>query len=192
MIEGLDRSRKKNISWAVYLLVFLAVLFAMETVDMFFYSPIAVDGRSMVPTLQHGDVLIISKTKEPEINDIIVLNVETDSGTEPFIKRLIAFGGDTVWCEEGVLYREHGEGEGRTVDVLEQSYLTEENAKYTDFDKVNVPKGEVFFLGDNRKLSNDSRYEEIGTVSENNILGVVTEWSLENKGTLTAILGWAV
>ncbi len=192
MLQGLDKRDKNYISWAVYLLVFMVVLFVMETISLFFYSPIAVEGRSMLPTLQSGDVLIISKIKKPQINDIIVLNVDTERGTEPFIKRLIAFGGDAVWCEEGVLYREHGEGENRTVEVLEQSYLTEENLHLTDFAKITVPEGDVFILGDNRKLSNDSRFEEVGTVSEQRIIGVVTDWSLKNKDKLTAVLGWAV
>ena len=48
-----------------------------------------------------------------------------------------------------------------------------------DLKEVVVGEGEVYFMGDNRKHSRDSR--EIGTRKISDVIGVVDEWSINNR-----------
>ena len=57
---------------------------------------IGVDGSSMVPTLHHGDMLILqSLGYKPRQNDVVVLTKESFM-EQPIVKRVIAVGGQTV------------------------------------------------------------------------------------------------
>ena len=62
---------------------------------LFRHSP--VDGTSMVPTLNNGDILIIEELGyTPKQGDIIVAQSPSLGYDEPIVKRIIATGGQTV------------------------------------------------------------------------------------------------
>ena len=84
------------------------------------------------------------------------------------IKRLIAFGGETVDIdfETGTVFV-NGE-------ALDEAYLSDKTIRGGDVQfPLTVPEGCVFLLGDNRTNSGDSRYREIGCVSEDDLIGPV-------------------
>ena len=59
---------------------------------------IGVDGHSMVPTLQHGDRLLVLNSMfydDYQYGDIVILTKETFLSA-PIVKRVIAVGGQTV------------------------------------------------------------------------------------------------
>jgi hypothetical protein len=50
-----------------------------------------------------------------------------------------------------------------------------------------LKENEVFYLGDNRKNSNDSRYSEYGSCTEDQIIGVVGNFAVKIKGVSKSI-----
>ena len=132
----------------------------------FFFRIIQVDGQSMVPTLDHGDKLIVwGAGYQPQRGDVVIVDGYTSYG-KPLIKRVIAMGGDTiridydtgeVWVNEQLLQEDY---------IAEPTYLGYDvQFPYT------VPEGTVFVMGDNRNASLDSRSSYVGCINEKDILG---------------------
>lgn len=134
----------------------------------FFFRIIQVDGRSMVPTLNNGDKLIVwGAGYTPQRGDVVIVDGYTSYG-KPLVKRVIAKGGDTISIdfEEGVV-TVNGE-------VLQEDYIAAPT--YLEFDvqfPYTVPEGTVFVMGDNRNESLDSRSSSVGCIDERDILGKV-------------------
>lgn len=128
---------------------------------------IGVDGSSMVPTLHHGDMLILqSLGYEPRQNDVVVLTKESFM-EQPIVKRVIAVGGQTVDIDytENTVY----------VDgvALDEPYINElmEDLGPESITHAEVPEGSIFVMGDNRNHSSDSRSPRLGVVDERYVLG---------------------
>ncbi len=143
---------------AVLLLSFLIVRFVGQRTEVI--------GSSMVPTLTDGDQLITDKISyrftEPERFDIIVFPHEPDH--EFYIKRVIGLPGETVEIDEdGTIYI-NGE-------VLSEEYGYGETRPQELTGPVELGEGEYFVLGDNREVSLDSRYEEVGKIPRSIIIG---------------------
>lgn len=146
----------------------LAIVFAFLITQ--FIKPTLVRGESMYSTLEEGDYLIINrmayKFGEPDRGDIIVFksNLQQDDGTsKDLVKRIIGVGGDTVKIENSKVYVNGTE--------LDETYIDDQITE-GNVDTV-VPEGTVFVLGDNRDISLDSRYEQVGFINESDILGKV-------------------
>ena len=161
-----EKIKKEILEW---IKVFaLAIVFAFVITQ--FIKPTLVRGDSMYSTLEEGDYLIINrmayKFKEPQRGDIIVFksDLQQDDGTtKDLVKRVIGIPGDTVKIENGKVYVNGEE--------LVEPYL-DEDITSGEVDTV-VPKDSVFVLGDNRKISLDSRYADVGFIKESDILGKV-------------------
>ncbi|CAG9622780.1 Signal peptidase IB [Sutcliffiella rhizosphaerae] len=151
-------------------------------VRFFLFSPIVVDGESMVPTLLDEDRMIVNKLRIGEYDrfDIVVFHA---SQRKDFIKRIIGLPGDRIEYKNDKLYI-NGE-------FFEEPYLEELKKESLDFitgtfqleetpgGYLEVPKGHVFVLGDNRKFSNDSRH--IGVIPIDEIVGKaqIVYWPFE-------------
>ncbi len=161
-----EKIKKEILEW---IKVFaLAIVFAFVITQ--FIKPTLVRGDSMYSTLEEGDYLIINrmayKFKEPQRGDIIVFksDLQQDDGTtKDLVKRVIGIPGDTVKIENGKVYVNGEE--------LVEPYL-DEDITSGEVDTV-VPEDCVFVLGDNREISLDSRYADVGFISESDILGKV-------------------
>jgi signal peptidase I len=158
-----EPSKKKNEIKEWIQAIIIAVVLAL-LIKVFLLEFVQVDGSSMVPTLEDGDRLIVNKIEyqisEPDYGDIITIDYVYNM---ELVKRIIAKGGDSVKIENNVVYL-NGE-------PLEEDYINDGN--YEDFSEVIVPEGEYFVLGDNRPNSKDSRYEDVGFISEEDIVGHV-------------------
>ena len=91
--------------------------------------------------------------------------------------------------------------EVRYAGTSEYVKLNEDYARYTNAQEYDfqteyvVGEGEIFFLGDNRNVSMDSRYNEgyshlKGLYKQSDIYGVVPEWAIEHKDVLENIFFW--
>lgn len=185
-----ERQKPSKLNYFINIALFLLILILFaEILFNLRYTSILVDGRSMMPTLTGaqdglgGDYIFIDKMISPTYGDIVVVEPEEDY---VIIKRVVAFGGDSVKIEFGVLSIKYA-GTDEFVTV-EEDYLSPEfnspelsKNKYTE---NTVPEGCMFLLGDNRNESADSRI--YGFYKVDDILGVVPGWALEKKALITA------
>lgn len=162
-----DMGRFSNtlFDWCEAMIFSLVVVVVVFT---FFFRLISVDGTSMLPTLHHGDMMIVSGLGyTPKHGDVVVVNKPiADLG--PIVKRVIGMGGDTVDIDFAT-------GEvSVNGEMLEEPYINEPT--YTpegmQFPLV-VPEGQLFLLGDNRNGSSDSRDPKIGLVDSRYVIGKV-------------------
>ena len=125
----------------------------------------------MEPTLYENNYLLVNKmayitSDHPDYGDIVVFQSDIDkedgSGKKLLIKRVVGVENDTISIADGVVYRNG--------TPLDEPYTLE---GYTsgDVDSYHVPQDQVYVMGDNRSISLDSRAEEVGTVSEDDIIG---------------------
>ncbi|WP_085521238.1 signal peptidase I [Tuberibacillus sp. Marseille-P3662] len=170
-------TRKKSKSEAVewFKALGLAVIIAI-VIKSFFFTNYIVEGKSMMPTLKDGNRLIVNKIdydiSQPDRFDVVIFH---HNDKEDYVKRVIGLPGDTIRYENDVLYVN-----GKAVkepylkpykEQIKSGHLTEDfNLKdYTDHKKV--PKGKLFVLGDNRRVSSDSRV--FGFVDMDQVVGKV-------------------
>lgn len=153
-----------------WLYALIGILTAIFVVLIFFFRVFAVSGRSMTPTFNSGDILLVSSVEyEPERGDIIVIASDLEGG-DTIIKRVIATSQQTVNVDydTGTVYVD-----GKPI---EEKYLKEKMTQGEENEieyPYTVPKGSVFVMGDNRNDSADSRTKELGCVDEKFILGKV-------------------
>lgn len=139
-------------SWTLTIVLAVAVTLVVKT---WLYQPYSIPSASMVPTLEVGDRVVVSKRNtEPGRGDIIVFErPPNDSASGPdapdvLIKRVIGMPGDTVSAVDGKLYVND--------KPLREAYLSEGTS--TDIaDPIEVPKDHFLVLGDNRQVSQDGR-----------------------------------
>lgn len=117
--------------------------------------PISTKGPSMYPTTKETDYMMCSKTaylfSEPKRGDIVLFESETFG---EIVKRVIGLPGETVEIRHGTVYIDD--------TALEEPYMRD--WRHSEYSPVTVPDNCAFVLGDNRIMSMDSRYEEIGMV----------------------------
>ncbi|MFV0499047.1 MAG: signal peptidase I [Bacilli bacterium] len=148
--------------------VFIIALILILVIRFYFISIDVVVGSSMEPTLSNDDVVIVDskfyKLTELERFDIIIF--DNDKSNEEFylVKRVIGLPGETVEMKNNELYIN-----GNKIKV--SSEILRMNQKTLDFNSGVIPQNHYFVLGDNRELSLDSRSEDVGYVSKNNITG---------------------
>ena len=142
---------------------------AIAIVIMTFIKPTIVKESSMQPTLYTNNYIFLSRQayllSEPKAGDIIVFNSElpADDGSKKLlIKRVIALSGDSVTISDGDVYINEV--------LIEEPYIYE-NGTAGDIENLVIPEGEVFVMGDNRRVSIDSRSEQVGCVPVSEIVG---------------------
>ena len=157
------------------------------------FQPFTIPSASMEPTLFQGDYIIVFKLpRDPHMD---------------YIKRLIGLPGDKVQIKHGTVFINdkpipQKPAGTTTIDLggfqqkADRLIETMPNGKtYTTYqvnpddpaentDVYQVPKGEYFFMGDNRDNSLDSRFPP-----ENDGVGFVPAENLEGKAQLI-LLSW--
>lgn len=190
---SLDRRRGEASSVFInILLVLLVVIILLELTFFTRFKKFYVSGDSMYPTLvgaeyktdasgnrinsPGGDYVYGDTSANVERFDIVVI----EQPSYPIIKRVIAFGGETVELIKGELYID-----GERID---EPYVLPEcndpSNNYNTYGPEIVPEGCIFVLGDNRNASIDSR-DHYGMIDIGDVVGVVEQWSLDLRWLIT-------
>lgn len=122
------------------------------------YKFVKVVSSSMEPTLHSGELIIYNPFFDLSRGDIIVFRSNNDN-SKILVKRIIGIPGDSIDINSSGIYinsQLYMEGE---IQSLKTCY--------------NVPQETVFVMGDNYKVSIDSRNWEEPYVKKQDILGVV-------------------
>lgn len=176
----------QSIAIAVALSIFLYV---------FLVTPNEVDGPSMLPNFETGDLLFTSKLHKwfngTSIGDTLGLDYERGDvvvfqkpGLNDFVKRIIAIPGDEIRLLDGSYYI-NGDRVEELYDIhndqrKDGSFLRNGGSAYV------LKDDEYFLSGDNRNVSFDSR--SLGPIKEEWIKGKVIFrfWPMDKFGIINS------
>lgn len=143
---------------------------------LFFVRPTIVKQTSMLDTFQPNDYVIMyrraySGDKTPQRGDVVIFRSslinEENGDNKLLIKRVIGLPGDEIMIKDEQVYLN---GEKFKENYLKDG-ITPAIEVPQDGQSYTVPEGQYFCMGDNRVVSMDSRYSEIGCVTEDMIEG---------------------
>lgn len=154
--------------WLAMKYLFISLIFGF-IIRGFLLIPIQVTGNSMEKTLNEGDMIVLEKYTRIQRFDVIVFK-KSDGTT--YIKRVIGLPGDSL--------RYHNDQLIVNGQVIDEPFLTryQQSKRATDTpdftlkdatNETRIPADNYFVLGDNRRISKDSR--SFGTVEATEILG---------------------
>ena len=198
-IQG-RRARRRFLGELPFLL--LAALLLTVLVKGFLIQAFFIPSRSMEPTLEVGDRVVVNRLAyrvgEPAHGDVVVFLRPigtgdapqngplswvrravaqglggTPPGSEDLIKRVVGLPGDRVEGRGGRLWRNNRR--------VPEPYLA--GSGFTsDFDPVRIKPGHYWVMGDNREDSADSRV--FGQVPRSTLVGraVLTVWPFTHLG----------
>lgn len=155
---------REILDWVVTLGI--AVIAAL-IVQRYVFTLTRVLGPSMEETLYTNQVMAVLRVNyyfnEPQRGDVVFCHYP--GWEEDCVKRVIGLPGERLKIVDSTVYIND--------EPLEEPYLTLPDT--SDFNEVVVPEGSYFVLGDNRRISLDSR--GVGALERNAIggqcLGVV-------------------
>lgn len=158
------------ISIASVVSLFFLLIFTVQ----YFFSVSVLRGISMQPTFYDGDMVLVRRYPIPFNGDLergtIISFVPPGTNNYTLVKRIVGLPGDEIKIEDGKVYVN---GEVLVEDYIQEGIETTAQVAFPHRSHWEVAEGEVFVLGDNRRLdaSDDSR--NFGTIKKNKILGIV-------------------
>ncbi|MFE9861242.1 signal peptidase I [Streptomyces sp. NPDC005506] len=117
------------------------------------YKPYIVPTESMTPTVNAGDRVLAERVDGSEVRrgDVVVFTDPAWDNNMPMVKRVVGIGGDKIaCCEKSGRLTVNGK-------PIDEPYLQTEGLASVKNFTANVPKGQLFLLGDERSGSLDSR-----------------------------------
>jgi signal peptidase I len=206
--EG-EKQRASPLRNIVELVLTVAVAIGVALlVQAFLVKPYKIPSGSMIPTLQiHQRILVNRLATHPGLGDIVVFHppagaligpegvcgsrdqgighpqaCDRDSGgasSETYVKRVVGLPGDHLRIVDGKVFRDNVQEHGSYIQPCETG------PTYCNFpSQITVPPDHYYMMGDNRGLSDDSRFW--GPVPQSSIIGTAffTYWPLDRIGTL--------
>lgn len=156
--------KQELLSWVKPILFSIVLVFACR---YFIFAPKEVLGESMEPTYKTSDRVMTSKLSTPKRFDIITFHAPDSD--EDYIKRVIGLPGDHVVMHNDQLIINGKKYKEPYLKQIKRMLPIGEHLT-GDFDEY-VPKDQLFVLGDNRRVSKDSRI--FGPIDADSVIGVV-------------------
>ena len=136
----------------------------------FVFQTVTVVGPSMSPTLKDEEIVIVNKLiynlDDVKRYDLIAYSLIEEDGYYD-IKRVVGMPGEKVTIKDGYVYINDKQLQN---SPFNEKIITAGLASET----ITLGDGEYFVLGDNINNSEDSRYSNVGNISEVEILGKVS------------------
>ena len=151
----------------------ISALIAVMVLFVFLFRlNVVVQGTSMEPNYLEGyRVFVNCIDRSYRLGDVVVIDSAGTKLGKRIIKRVIATAGQKVDIdfEKGVVLVD-----GKELD--ESAYIQNGITKVTGTTQfpLTVPEGKVFVLGDNRPISEDSRFSDVGLIDTRYIMGKVS------------------
>lgn len=179
---------------------FFPVLLFVLVIRSFVFEPFRIPSGSMEPTLLQGDFIFVKKfsyglrlpvletkvieTGEPERGDVVVFRLPSEPSVN-YIKRVVGLPGDEIRYDR---HRLTINGRTMPLDPPVTAASGRESVHYEQlFDRRHpimvrypesrqngvyvVPEGHYFMMGDNRDNSTDSRFDSVGVIPEEFLVG---------------------
>jgi len=169
--NGEKEGKKEKISFRSLFLFALIIVLIVLPIRLFIAKPFIVSGTSMLPTFNTWNYLIIDQLtyrfSPPKRGDIIVFRPPRNP-SQFYIKRIIGLPNETLklsGTKITIFNTQHENG-----FTLNEPYVSPQNQKDTTM-TITLSNNEYFVMGDNRKVSYDSRYW--GPLTRNKIIGRV-------------------
>jgi len=155
--------------WIIFWAILLSGL-SYYVMSRFVVTAVVVQGKSMLPTLHDGDRYLLNRWalrfRNPQRGDLVVIR---DPGHCDFaVKRIVGLPSDSIHFKDGDIYLNG--------HFLIETYLSKGTRTYSPTRRETlflVGQNRYFVLGDNRLISEDSRY--YGAVRRDQIIGVIEE-----------------
>lgn len=140
---------------------YLVIIILVLLIKAFIFTPVIVNGPSMMTNLHDKDIMILDKIgmKINGINRFDIVVIQTNQSK--IIKRVIGLPGEIIEYKDNKLYINDKE-----VEDPYPSQIT------SDIERQLIPENTYYVLGDNRTDSVDSRI--LGPIDKNKILGHAT------------------
>lgn len=167
--ENMKKKVRKASGVVTEIIIYLAIIvLCINIIPRYVVQRTIVDGKSMLNTLKDKENVLVEKVSyhfhDPRRFDVVVFFPHGKGSSDYFIKRVIGLPGETVQIVGSTIYingEELKENYGK--DPITFQGLAAE--------PIVLGEDEFFLLGDNRDISKDSRYEEVGAVKRENIAG---------------------
>lgn len=146
-------------------IIIIAVVLVSLLLNLFtlFMPVVKYYGDSMSPTLDDGQIFIVSKMSEIDSGDTIAFYYNN----RVLVRRVVAVGNDQISIDVFGNVAVNGE-------TLDEPYIENKTLGQCNIDfPYNVPTKCYFVLGDNRETAMDSRLSELGVVTEDRLIGKV-------------------
>jgi len=189
---------KRFLTWLLeYVDVGLSALVIALVVRSFVVEPFKIPSSSMEDTLLIGDQLFVNRfiygmripyissrplaLRKPVRGDIVVFIPPHRRDTD-FIKRVIGTPGDTIEIKNQVVSVNGRVIEEPYVRHKEPRILSRLNYRRDNLEKITVPPGKYFMMGDNRDRSEDSRYWGYASLADmkGKAMIIYFSWNHEN------------
>jgi signal peptidase I len=181
--------------------IVIAVLLALF-IRTFVVQAFKIPSGSMLPTLQIGDHLLVSKFlygiklpfkgtvlvpfKKIDQGDVVVFRFPKDRSVD-YIKRVIGTPGDTVEIRDKKVIVNGKPIVDSHAHISSTTILDTKSSPRDNMGPILVPEDRIFVMGDNRDNSYDSRFW--GFVDQNDVLGkaFILYWSWDIKKPLFSL-----
>ncbi len=160
----------------------IVMIFVMIIVYLFIATPNQVDGLSMFPNFDDGQLLLtnqiprwvggspLGNTLGAQYQRGNVVVVKKENLDKLIIKRIVGLPGEEISIVNGKFYID---GRQLVENYLSSDVVTSGGSFLLEGQSKIIPENSYFVSGDNRPHSLDSRSAEIGFVSKDQLQGIV-------------------
>jgi len=193
-----EKPKKKKLNPFIGILQTFVIITSLGIVlYLFILSPNEVDGPSMEPNFFTHQLYFANKLVEwfdgttigkitglqYQRGDVVVLQIP---GHAPYIKRIIGLAGEKVSLKSGYTYIN---GQKMIEEYLPPTRYTNSGDYVIDgAEPIEIPQNNFIVFGDNRPVSNDSRYQGVGLIKKEWIIGkvILRFWPLNYFGIISS------